>query len=382
MTVIAGTLGTATVISLASPAYADDVWRPSPLAWTWPDRGFRDVEVVGAKDAWAAGSQGKVYVAIPGDLGHAPITLVDIGAKPMLQHWNGTSWKSYSPPGISAEGEITDVEAVSSDNVWASGFIGYRGITKYLAHWDGTTWTQVDSPSSHVSAQMWADSKGLWLKDRDALHHYANGTWTRHSMDGRYINYVLQSPKGDLYAFSEDKISHWNGSSWTTFDHLPGDRTDYYYAATADGLWATIRANSDDAATAVRRWTGTAWAAVPLPQPFQRTWSQSIYDLDGPVVEFRELNSTIYHQLRWNGTSWEELSEPAKSMPANPVVAGDGSYWADGGGSLYRLVGKTWTPVQMPIGGYLRVTTVPGTRYLFAWGENQKGELATTTNAP
>ncbi|KAB2342492.1 hypothetical protein [Actinomadura rudentiformis] len=385
VTVFTGMLMAATVVGSVSPAHAEDVWRPAPLNWTWPDRNLRDVEPVGANEAWAAGGQGKVYVGIPGDLGRPPITLLDIGAKPLLQQWTGTSWKSHSPPGISGEGEITDVEAVTSDNVWASGFVGYRNRTAYLAHWDGAKWSQVTSPSTLVSAEMWADAKGLWLRDRTALHRFAGGTWTRHSLGGRHINFVQQTANGDLHVFNEDKISHWNGSSWTTFERLPGDvhhSPDHYYAATAEGMWAVSRTGSDDSLPIVHRWTGTAWEAVPVPDAYRGTWYHSIYDLEGPVIQFRKQNSTIHHQLRWNGTSWDELSKPATSIPANPVVAGDGTYWAAGNSTLYRLEGTTWTAVQVPIAGYLKVAPIPGSRHLFAWGESQNGDLSATTNAP
>jgi hypothetical protein len=383
-TVAAGMLAALTVLGYPGAARADDTWRSTPLNWTWPDRHFNDVEAIGVHDVWAAGGQGKKYVAIGGDLGHAPITLVDIGAKPVLQHWTGTAWTSYSPPGISGEGQITQIEGIAPNDVWAAGFIGYHNPTKYLAHWDGTQWSQVTSPSSRWSARLWTDSNSMWLDDYNALYQYKGGTWIRHPFDRGSVSTILTSASGDFYVSNIDKLSHWNGSVWNTFDLLPDDpRFSYnnFYATSATGeLWAISRVGTDDTVPSVHRWSGTAWETVPVPDTYKGTSYHSIYDINGIVIEFRMAGGTTSHQLRWTGTSWTELSTPARSFPQNAVVAGDGTVWA--GGGVYRLQGQTWTPVQVPITGYLQVTPLPGSRYVFAWGKDPSGTLAAATNAP
>ncbi|MFI0357486.1 hypothetical protein [Actinomadura sp. 9N407] len=381
----AGALATVMVLGSGNAAHADDAWRSVPLNWTWSDRRLNDVEAVSVKDVWAVGGQGKVYAAIPGDLGRPPIELVDIGAKPLLQRWTGTRWTSFSPPGIPGEGEITEVEAIAANDVWVSGFIGYRDPTAYLAHWDGAKWTQVTSPTTRWGAMMWADSKGLWLRGQNVLHRFADGKWTDHELSGRSIPSVLQTPSGHLYAFSGMKVHHWDGNAWSSFDRLPDDTSnsfDNYYTTVGDGeLWAIARGGEVGTVPAVHRWTGTEWALVPVPEKYANSWYHQIYDLGGPVIQFGKRATETIYQLRWTGTEWTELIEPTTSVPSVPVVAGDGSIWA-GGSGVHRLVGKTWTPVQTSLTGFVRATPMPGSKHLFAWSQDMQGNLVAATNAP
>ncbi|MEO5877215.1 MAG: hypothetical protein ABIS86_00635, partial [Streptosporangiaceae bacterium] len=379
-----GMLAAVTVLGCPGTASADDTWRAVPLNWTWPDRHFNDVEAVGARDVWAAGGQGEVHVSILGDLGHAPVTLVDIGSKPVLQHWTGGTWTSYSPPGIPGEGQITQIEGLAPNDVWASGFLGYHNPATYLAHWDGTRWTQVASPSSRWSVKLWTDSDSVWLDDDNALYQYKGGAWIKHPFDGGSLAVILPTSSGDFYVCNIDELSHWNGSTFTTFGLLPGDShfsdNNFYAASAAGELWTISRAGSADTVPSVHRWSGTAWETVPVPDAYQGTSHHSIYDVDGIVIQVRTRSDGKEHQLRWNGTSWTELSTPAASVPPSPVVAGDGTVWA--GGGVNRLQGQTWTPVQVPITGYLQITPLPASRYVFAWGRDNSGNLVAATNTP
>ncbi|XVQ10738.1 hypothetical protein ACQP1W_50985 [Spirillospora sp. CA-255316] len=391
-TAAAGTLAAAMVLGAAGTtgtAHADDTWRPVPPNWTWPDRHLNDVEAVGAGDVWAAGGQGRVYVGIPGGLGHPPITLVDIGPKPLLQRWTGRSWTSYAPPGLTGEGEITDVEAVAPDDVWAAGFTGYLGDhTAYLAHWDGAKWTRIASPSSRWSIRIYADGKGLWLlgAGESTFHRFADGAWTEHRLGEFNVTSVLQPTRDEMYAFAGTKVHHWDGDSWSSFDRLPGDgpsRYEHFYTATAEGeLWAIVRYGTVDAVPVVHRWAGARWERVPVPEKYTGTSYHQIHDFGGPVIQFEMRESRVVHQLRWTGSGWTELIDPVASVPPYYAVAGDGSLWAGDTDTVYRLEGKAWTPVETPISGQARVVSLPGSRYVFAWSLSRAGDLVATTNAP
>ena len=68
--------------------------------------------------------------------------------RPLLLHWNGTSWKRVTgPAGLS--GSLQSVYAISARNVWATGEAFHSGSADkaLLLHWNGSRWTRVPSPS-------------------------------------------------------------------------------------------------------------------------------------------------------------------------------------------------------------------------------------------
>jgi alpha-tubulin suppressor-like RCC1 family protein len=106
-------------------------------------------------DAWAVGST-TLSTKNP-DLSQDTLTL----------HWNGDSWQAVPSPCLTGQGTIdnkgncnttkasdqeqnhlTGVTALSSDNVWASGYEnGSNGTVPYVLHWNGTTWSLIKTPS-------------------------------------------------------------------------------------------------------------------------------------------------------------------------------------------------------------------------------------------
>src|SRR5437868_7792463 len=88
------------------------------------------VSTVSATDAWAVGDRES-----------------DEGA-PLVYHWNGSRW-SEIPAAPLRGGSLTDIVAVSSNDIWA---VGHQDVENaadlsVTQHWDGTTWTQVPSPN-------------------------------------------------------------------------------------------------------------------------------------------------------------------------------------------------------------------------------------------
>ena len=71
-------------------------------------------------------------------------------------HWNGTAWSLVATPTLDDGGSpnnfLTGVTAVSSDNVWASGYennINDENLADpYVLHWNGTAWSLTRLPTS------------------------------------------------------------------------------------------------------------------------------------------------------------------------------------------------------------------------------------------
>jgi hypothetical protein len=80
---------------------------------------------------------------------------------PLVEHWNGTKWTliTGAVPGQSLDGVV----ALGAVDVWAVGTDATRGT---VAHWDGTDWTLVPSPTpgdSGFLADVEAESSDhLW----------------------------------------------------------------------------------------------------------------------------------------------------------------------------------------------------------------------------
>jgi len=70
-----------------------------------------------------------------------------IGSPPLIEHWNGTSWRTVKAP--KQAGVLNGVTAVSTNDVWAVGdFINASGVQQTLIEqWNGKKWSVVSSPN-------------------------------------------------------------------------------------------------------------------------------------------------------------------------------------------------------------------------------------------
>jgi hypothetical protein len=140
---------------------------------------LRAVSPLSPTNVWAVGSGGSFDESI-------------------VLHWDGTSWTRQRSPnpagtGTAALNDLNGVAAVSATNAWAVGFYGHfggqRAVGKPLVlHWDGTTWTQAKAPFfgkvsglggvSAVSAtDIWAVGDAAPLTT--LILHWNGTAWTR-----------------------------------------------------------------------------------------------------------------------------------------------------------------------------------------------------------
>jgi hypothetical protein len=71
------------------------------------------------------------------------------GSVPLIEHWDGRSWRRVRVRGVGAYSELDGVSAASARDVWAVGRgENARGVGETLTErWNGTTWHRVASPS-------------------------------------------------------------------------------------------------------------------------------------------------------------------------------------------------------------------------------------------
>ena len=121
-----------------------------------------DVSSAGPDDVWVSG----LRVIESGEhLDYASI----------LEHWDGTAWTLTTVvPGQSLHG----IEALASNDVWAVGTDGTRGL---VVHFDGTGWTLVPSPTP-------GDSGSLADVEAESTEHL----WAVGTAQGKSL--VLEAP--------------------------------------------------------------------------------------------------------------------------------------------------------------------------------------------
>ena len=208
-------------------------WRVimSPNADTTGDNVLTSVAVLSSTNAWAVGSSrtatsrksliqrwnGTSWTIVsspnPGNFGNSLLGVEAIapndiwavgwknsgdGLRSLLLHYDGTGWTEGAavPKLGTGDNVLTSISAVSSDDIWATGYYidGTQHKTLTL-HYNGTTWSQVPSPNSAdgtsiltgVNASSQTNAWAVGFEYRTALHHYVAST------------------------------QHWDGSSWNAF---------------------------------------------------------------------------------------------------------------------------------------------------------------------
>jgi hypothetical protein len=167
------------------------------------------VAVVSAGDVWVAGTNGGTYTG-----------------RPLLEHWNGTAWRTANVSGLRNQpGIFYSVSAVSSRDVWAVG--AYQGdLSALAAHWNGTSWkaVAVPKPDPYEGAlyKLWASSSksvwasGSWSEYDGLVMHWNGSKWSLSDEEGSTQGFGDISGSGDHDVWAVGPISavHWNGKAW------------------------------------------------------------------------------------------------------------------------------------------------------------------------
>jgi alpha-tubulin suppressor-like RCC1 family protein len=138
------------------------------------------ITTISANDAWVVGNNAL--------------------ATTLAAHWNGTTWTIVPTPsaqdGPSPINDLTGVSAVSSTDVYASGFEGNvnnQNFAKpYVLHWNGTAWSLVTLPNSGGEGSQLQSVAALSAGDVWAVGH-------------------TQESDGAILTLGE----HFNGTAWS-----------------------------------------------------------------------------------------------------------------------------------------------------------------------
>ncbi|HJQ73283.1 MAG TPA: hypothetical protein VJ814_00235 [Gaiellaceae bacterium] len=277
-------------------------WKRVPLP---RPKGAEVVELVSATaratdDVWAVGSW---------EARSAPLL------RPLVEHWNGSSWSIVPTPRFSVYGRLIGVTALSPTNAWAVGAAGVKAgkriaLRTLVLHWDGRKWTRVPSPNPRtastsavemqdvVTSVAAASPQDVWAVGayfyRSAKHH-TDHTLVLHWHGHRWLTVPSPSPggpakpsvltgvtaaAGDVWAVGRYSLNkkqlplfeRWDGARWRVVPS-PGttgsrERRDAFSAGAlaSDDVWAVgTDASGTGTQPLVERWDGSAWSVVPTP---------------------------------------------------------------------------------------------------------------------
>jgi hypothetical protein len=241
-------------------------WRiiASPSPYVGGDY-FTGVAVMSPRDVWAVGngtdSAGRT--------------------RTLIEHWNGTTWKTISSPNPSQDdSELYSVAGTSAKDVWTVGAEqDVNGREPIVEHWNGKKWRFVPSPSfgggmsggelmgvaTLTPKDAWA--VGVWGEVDQTLTEHWNGTnWTVVPSPNPAGGYLGQPYSGYLNAVSAASarsiwsvgvvnfsygalIEHWKGSAWNMAPSTHGTAHDHQLYSVASvspsDAWAVGSASSD-----------------------------------------------------------------------------------------------------------------------------------------
>ncbi|TDC83390.1 hypothetical protein [Actinomadura sp. 7K507] len=311
--------------------------KTAPAPWLWPRSGLEAVSATGPNDVWAVGYQG--YQGIDWSVPFwGAGTIHVLPPKPAVVRWNGSSWRTYDPPGAGGDAVLQEVEARTPSDVWVTGTLRPHGRqpAPYLAHWDGTRWQQVQGPGNCAPRNPAADSSGAWFSCGNDLYRWQDGQWTMQET-GRpdrccvAVNEISVVSDDAAWAASTWGLLKWDGQTWS---EVP-------VAGFDDARWIRVLAVSAD-----------------------EVWATGVRSTGGSTSERL--------MVRWDGRTWQE----APRTPANEalVKTGDGTLWGvqEYWGNLYRLDGTSWTEVTPPTpddGHVTGGTAIPGSPTLWLVGK-------------
>lgn len=224
----------------------------------------------------------------------------------VLLRWTGTAWTPDPHPRFAGNHQLVEVDAAAANDAWAVGSrYEANGAGRTLVeHWDGARWSVVASPSPNPNGNN-------HLAGVKAVPSTTGSVWAVGSYG---------TPGSSIG--STQLILLRSGGGWRQFAAPAATATDVLEAVDATGPanawavgWGSTSPFGGTAVAIALRWTGSAWASVPIPQPSpvmlfgvaalapDNVWAVGHTYLGGahwvPLI------------LRWNGRAWSRATIPA-----------------------------------------------------------------------
>ena len=263
--------------------------------------GLFDVSASSATNAWAVGSARD---------------------RTLAERWNGSVWRRVptpSPGHSFTRGDVlTAVAAIASDDAWAVGRYGRRGVP-LLLHWNGVVWQRRALPHAARRASL-SDMTAVSAHDVWAVGSSRLGTTRTLHYDGsrwRVIPAVNRGPHAGFLAVS---------------------------ATSAHDVWAV----GSTPATLTEHWNGHTWSLVPASRSGgAETGVAAVSPSQAWGVGYTDHRHVSVID-RWDGSTWTTVyTITGWPQLASIAAASATDAWAVGGTRIVHWDGTTWTPATM-----------------------------------
>jgi hypothetical protein len=260
------------------------LWQSYPITFlsTFAARYARltDVTSVSADDAWTIGQA----------------TSVSRTVEPFTAHWDGTAWTEVEFPGLAGNRYLTAVSAVRdaafavgydavtpADTIVSTALAaGARETTFARAYiFKGGKWSVVDTPVATKAGSVLTDVIALSVDDVWAVGtaggtglflHWDGNTWSAADAptgaDPRSVDAIASD---DVWAAGSHDLYRWNGKGWSVVSALPTDRAAsrrmVAVASTCDVWTVTVKETGTGTKSAIERFADTTPSPVPQPPP-------------------------------------------------------------------------------------------------------------------
>lgn len=270
---------------------------------------FNGVKAIAPNNAWLVGS-------------HVDTSTGAI--VPLIQHWNGTSWRAVASPTFpQGSASLSAITATSATDVWAVGDFPGLFIDPLVEHFDGHAWTQVQVPNGN------GDEFRLLGVSADS----PKDVWA-----------VGSESEGDGAPPTVTRVMHFNGTSWTvqsTPNRFPtgggSDQLNGVVALSPTNVWAVgaVTDTNSNSTTLIEHFDGTSWTIVPSPSPAihsgfpandQLTAVTAVSSNDVYAVGFEQTTllddnfSSTPLALHWDGSTWSIVPTPSPGTSPGGLV--------------------------------------------------------------
>lgn len=323
-----------------------------PTPWVkGVDNHLNDVAAVTSTDVWAVGTG----IRDPED-GKSRFLVV---------HWNGMQWKDVAVPTLSSSDGLSAISLAHDKSLWAVGasFPGRRA-TAVVLRLAGSEWIAMAPPSgvaslsdveALTSSNVWA--VGALRDGRGAFVHWNGASWRVTATSSGFMPTTIDSVSGgdvyaagyvtDIGAATRGVVSHWDGTAWAQVATTPGYA--FGLSATSSNVWVVGRRTNPSTGTLeplASRMTGTSWSqANPFAYVELDHWlfgvaatsSTNVWAVGGRRNAERNMTLTLIEH--WNGSTWVDLHGPNSpfggELAAVTAVPGHpNDLWAVGTGNL------------------------------------------------
>lgn len=305
-----------------------------------------------------------------------------------LSSWAYAEWSDVTPPKVSADWELFDVEFVSPNEGWAVGQDSIIG-TGVLLHFVNGTWTTVTPPGVSLgwglSAVHFISSSEGWAVGQDTVNrtgvllHFLNGTWTavappqvsvppsQVSLDWQLEGVQFISPTQG-WAVGRDSTNKTgvaltlSNGIWTPF-LVPTVSTDWGLSGvgipSSGQAWAVGQNNSSPKTGVILHFSNNAWTSVtpPTVSSFWGLFSITFISSNEAWAvgqDLSNLSGVLLHFLKgaWTLESLPSVSTDWDLQDVDLISSSEG--WAVGHdfsnktGVLLHFLNGTWTSVPPP----------------------------------